>query len=293
MLIRFRKRLNRKMLPTVSKLYSLRNRVCSLISRNAVTAYWYPENNFGDQLTPDILHYYGFKPLYTPIFTSCEVISVGSILEVVPETYTGTILGSGFISSTTKSQFRSAKIALVRGKLTAAKLSLPCTIPLGDPGILVDEVYGSQLKSTTKKHILGIIPHYKHIDDPGICGLARMSEKDTLLIDARRKPLEVIRDIASCHYVASSSLHGIVVAHSLGIPVVLLEVSGVPLRGGRFKFEDYFSVFNKIPQFHVLNNHTSLEDLCGLTHLMDPELVEKVKQDVRSAFLSLRSNCEN
>ncbi len=66
-----------------------------------------------------------------------------------------------------------------------------------------------------------------------------------LLIDPRRPPQEVVRDIASCKEVFSSSLHGLVAADSLGIPNrwVELETPHADVAANRFKFEDYYSAF--------------------------------------------------
>jgi polysaccharide pyruvyl transferase WcaK-like protein len=55
-----------------------------------------------------------------------------------------------------------------------------------------------------------------------------------------RQPQAVIEDIARCEYVASSSLHGVIIAHALGVPAVWLRMSD-QLKGGDFKFRDYAS----------------------------------------------------
>lgn len=54
----------------------------------------------------------------------------------------------------------------------------------------------------------------------------------------------VIEQIASCDYIASSSLHGLIVAEAYGIPNLWLEISG-KLLGGHFKFHDFFLSLGK------------------------------------------------
>ena len=67
------------------------------------------------------------------------------------------------------------------------------------------------------------------------------------VINVRRHPSAVIRDIASCGAILSSSLHGLVVADSYGIPAAWTSGSP-PLTGGDFKFQDYASAFHGLPQ---------------------------------------------
>lgn len=251
--------------------------------KRAVTAYWYPENNFGDQLTPELLRSYGLLPLFTPTFENCEIASVGSILEVVPGDFNGAILGSGFLLPTTQKEFPRAKILSVRGKLTAQKLSLPDTVRLGDPGILVDRIYKKSIAETQKKYTLGFVPHYKDKNFAALNELAIRFPKDICIIDVCRSPVDVVADIASCRNIMSSSLHGLVVADSLGIPSCPVHLSE-RLRGGIFKFRDYYSVYELEPVFHRINGNESVNELCDLIVPMNSEKVTDVKKEVHLAF---------
>ena len=277
------KRWRRRITPAINLFYFLRNSLYKRLGSDIVLAFWYQEKNFGDLLTPDIFRFYGLVPLFTPNFDTCEAIVVGSILEVIPESYSGVILGSGFINEVTEKRFTQAKILLVRGRLTANKLSLPVSIPIGDPGILVDQVYGDAIKDVGKKYKLGIVPHYKHINEKAIQKIINRYPNDILVIDVRRNPLEVIRDIATCNCIASSSLHGIVVSHSLGIPVYPLEFD-TNLRGGQFKFFDYYSVYGVEPVFYKLSGYERLEELCEFAIPIDLQVVASVKDNVNSVF---------
>lgn len=279
------KRWKRRLMPTVHFSYGLRNSIYSALERKAIRAYWYQENNFGDRITPDLLRYYGLKPIFSPNFEACQVAAVGSILEILPDAFDGTILGSGFINSETTKQFSSAKIALVRGYLTAEKFSMPIDFPVGDPGILVDRLYQRAIITTRKKYTLGLVPHYRHASHPAVHKLVEKYPDEIALIDVRQSPKQVSCDIAACRHIASSSLHGIVVAHSLNIPVVPIKIEVVSLRGGTFKFEDYFSAYDKSPLFHTLSGTEVLRELCSLTTAMAPNLVDRVKQTVHTAFL--------
>ena len=283
-----RKRWKRRLTPARELFYSFRNSIYSDICKNAVQGYWYQENNFGDQLTPDILRYYGFRPLFTPIFDACEIVSVGSILEVVPESFNGKILGAGFLLSATEKIFPESQILAVRGKLTAQKLLLPDSVALGDPGILVDKVYKRQISGIPKKYVLGLVPHYKEVNIPSVRNFVKKNPNDVCLINVCRKPEKVIREIAACKNIVSSSLHGLVVSHSLGISACPLTLSG-KLRGGVFKFKDYYSAYDVEPVFHKLSGNESLKQLCGLAQTLDQGRVAEVKEKLHSVFLNYAS----
>jgi hypothetical protein len=55
-------------------------------------------------------------------------------------------------------------------------------------------------------------------------------------------PADVVGAIAGCDFVLSSSLHGLVVADSFGIPNAWLRVSDRQ-RGEGFKYRDYYAAF--------------------------------------------------
>lgn len=66
---------------------------------------------------------------------------------------------------------------------------------------------------------------------------------DILLIDVDRSANEVVHDIARCNMIASSSLHGLIVADSLGLPSIWLKLSD-DVAGDGFKFHDYSSALD-------------------------------------------------
>lgn len=287
-ILRLRNGLNRRLKPRKRDFFKMRNFITSRIFSNTIEAYWYPEKNFGDQLTPDILRYYGYRPLRAPDFDSCNIAAVGSILEIIPESYQGVIVGSGFIHSSTITQFPRADIRLVRGRLTASKLGLKEGVAVGDPGIIADEIYGNRLQriNDTREKV-GFVPHYKHVEHPEVKHFIHHNASKMKVIDVRRKPSVVVSEIASCNTIVSSSLHGLIIAHSFGIPTVTVEVNDLPLRGGRYKFKDYFSVFDLEPVFSTLQGDSSLDELLGCKMTIEPCKLNEVKEGVRQAFKGL------
>ena len=57
-------------------------------------------------------------------------------------------------------------------------------------------------------------------------------------------PVQCARKIAECETIISSSLHGLIAADSFGIPNRQIILSD-KIVGGLFKYNDYYSVFNK------------------------------------------------
>lgn len=103
---------------------------------------------------------------------------------------------------------------------------------MGDPGILARDLVGP----VEKHNRIGIVPQYVDKTHPIIQEL--LGHPEYQVIDVERECLEVCQEIAGCRAVLSSSLHGLVVADSYGIPNVRLVVSD-KIIGGDFKFDDY------------------------------------------------------
>jgi hypothetical protein len=66
------------------------------------------------------------------------------------------------------------------------------------------------------------------------------------LIDIQDPIEEVIDQIVSCEFVASSSLHGIIASHAFGIPAVWVKFRDLP-SGDDSKFHDYFQSIGQTP----------------------------------------------
>jgi len=208
-------------------------------------AYWFgipgtrDGTNFGDLLTAPIVRALsGVWPIWTKQATN---FVVGSVLQRV--TRNSVVWGTGLISHTPPKIPGGVKFAAVRGPLTRQSLLdagvPPSEVPevYGDPGLLVPQITGIT-SPEEKTHRLGILPHYtdyaavKHLEaDPAI-----------KVINIDSGVLEVTREAVACESILSSSLHGLVLADSYGIPTAWLRVdSGKRVKGAGFKFRDYLA----------------------------------------------------
>lgn len=157
--------------------------------------------------------------------------------------------GSGFMSNDVV--IKEGTFTAVRGRETAKRLQelgLKSPKVYGDPALLLPLYYNPLIK---KKQKIGIIPHiseYSYFYE-------RWSNKYKI-INLKTKDVESIIDqIKECEYMLSSSLHGIIVSHSYGIPCLWIENKVLEKEG--FKYKDYFSSVGIAP-YRGFNN---IEDI--------------------------------
>lgn len=198
--------------------------------------YWTGKKNFGDLLAPLLIKRFAHLPVELSDAKSADLVMVGSILEHLPESYTGVIAGCGNLHEKTSIRFPNAKILAVRGPLTAKALGLTDNIVLADPGLLADELVGYQ----DKKYNLGIVPHWT---DTTLEHNKMFLQYSPKIIRVGDDPLKVIREIGQCKKIVASSLHGIILADAFGIPR-RIEISpyvsaNQNQEGGLFKWRDY------------------------------------------------------
>ena len=227
---------------------------------NIVISHWFDQvDNFGDLLNPLLFKHYGLTPI-NATRQSAEVLALGSILEKVPESFSGTIIGSGLMYDQ-KQYLPNARVLAVRGALTRDRIAADINTPLGDPGLLVPLLFPKRHK---KKYTLGIVPHFFDKSDQRLSKIAERHPNEVIIIDVQRKPRKVIREIDQCEFILSSSLHGLITADSLGIPNAWILLSDKVLGKG-FKFADYASAFGEKFQPQYLNGTESLTELIKLT----------------------------
>lgn len=194
--------------------------------------YYKGSNNFGDLLGPALLDYFGIK--YVSVGRSnCDLITVGSIAQWA--TNNTTVVGSGIMTRQDRiapgSVWKSCRGPITRKHVLNSGVQCPAIF--GDPGVMLPMLQERQ----PAKHKVGIIPHYKHYAE---CLKKYGNNKDYYIIKISNKdPLAVAREISSCEKIISSSLHGVIAAHSYGIPAALVTFQS-RLYGDGVKFDDYY-----------------------------------------------------
>ena len=104
---------------------------------------------------------------------------------------------------------------------------------LGDPGLLASQLWPARGFETKQGWL--VIPHYRHLS-PIAARYRQQLPSDVTLQSPDCSPSEIAHAVRTSEGVISSSLHGLVFAHSFGIPAIPL----LPPKGeGTFKYLDY------------------------------------------------------
>lgn len=195
-----------------------------------IYAYWWRPRkkpyNFGDELGAIILTKLGYKVRRVAL-AKADVVLTGTVLDMAevqkPDV---TVLGAG--SGYTHKPDHGFRVLALRGKLTARNLKgRPA---LGDLGLLASRMW----PKAPAKYNIGVVRHYVDQD--------RYPYAD-IVIDATEPPETVIAKISSCRVILSSSLHGLIVADSYGIPNMRIARDDVIT--GNWKWLDYKTAFTK------------------------------------------------
>jgi pyruvyltransferase len=198
--------------------------------------HWAEVPNFGDAMAPLLLERFANLKAGWAAVSHAQIITVGSVLEHIPPLWDGVIAGAGKLREDSQLHLytKTATILALRGPLTARQCPKG-DYALGDPGLLVSELVPAQ----DRIYDLGLVPHWT--DE----ALAHRPEFwgpgwSTRIIDPRQPPLQVLTEIAKCHRIVTSSLHGAIAADAFGLPR-RVELAGLTRwnNGGTFKWRDY------------------------------------------------------
>lgn len=131
-----------------------------------------------------------------------------------------------------------------------------------DPAIILPYVY--QPKPLPQRYSIGIILHHYQ---PGDVLKKLIEDKYSLKVkfisifrEGTQELESGIDEICSCDCIASTSLHGIILAHAYGVPALFMQDVLRPVdNGSTFKFYDYFKGTNQ--EAHEPFKFSSYEEL--------------------------------
>jgi pyruvyltransferase len=240
-------------------------------------------NNFGDCLAPYILSYYGLTPVYVPSLAKTDIVLAGTILQLLPSSYSGYIIGTG--GDKKDYVFPNASILAVRGELTQNNLRLS-SVKLGDAGLLMSYVFPQPVK---KKYDLGIIPHFVDENDLKIkLWRSRFANEKVLFINPLEKPERVINKIKSCNHIISSSLHGLIIADAFQIPNNrFINRNTMPNDFYDYKFNDYYSSLGIRGTFIEIDGQETLEKLIMGTNLKPENKIRSLTVDLNHIMINI------
>lgn len=191
-------------------------------------AYWAKGSgagNFGDVLTPILFERLLGIRLQWVERENAELFGIGSIAELIPPHFSGYVIGTGCMFNE-PIELNGARVLALRGAHTARLAGLHPPF-LADLGLLALDL----LRRRPVRDIPVGTVRAGGDPRPSI-GLA---------LDPGGDPDEMIQMAARCQRIVSSSLHGLILADSLGIPSMWdpwpVDVT--------FKFRDYASAYGE------------------------------------------------
>jgi pyruvyltransferase len=215
--------------------------------------YFTYRENFGDLLSPWLVKKMTGHEVKVANRKKPHYVVIGSIVN--QGTDQSIYWGTGMYGTEGKAEAPAgATYTALRGPLAQAKLSagkgfgISTPEVYGDPALLLPFYYSPKVAVT---HEFGVVVRWSERSwaeaeyGPGV-----------KLIDFSRGDIEaVIKELLSCRKIVTSSLHGLIVADTYGIPSAWLK-SKTP-RGGVFKFYDYFASVNKFRRAQTFDPTTS------------------------------------
>ena len=250
------------------------------IERHRVSLeYWSKENNVGDALAPVILDWMLKKNNISrdqKVGKAVHLLTVGSILGMGRYPFDAVVWGSGIHCFSTMCRIiryknvRKLDIRAVRGPITRQILILNgyhCPEIYGDPAILMPLVY--QPKSNREDNTIGIVRHFESAD---LAVDNKLKKIDTRTTDYE----EFIDQICKCSKIISSSLHGIILAESYGVPAVFLQEN---MDNELIKFYDWYYSTNR----KNIKIAYSIEEAIEMEPMSLPDL-EKMRKNLLEQF---------
>ena len=256
--------------------------------------WWKPEDavriNLGDEISYHIVKALSNRDVVWGDPATCEITATGSIYQIIAsdlgrrETPVE-IWGTGLMRPVPPRTGPLVNFRSVRGSLTRCMVNQPLELPLGDPGIVVSDIWPAP---KDKAYAIGIIPHISQLRS-NIWRAVQEATPNSIILDFSSPDIEkTMAQIGSCERIASTSLHEVIFADSYKIPNIWMNGPEIH-HASHFKFYDYFSsvgrtnfkpVDLKAPQ----RNLTKLNDSVFETKYFSK--IDKFKQAVAAAFPS-------
>lgn len=212
--------------------------------------------NFGDELNRYIFKKYLDMDVKYVNQEFAQILGIGSILDYV---FLGKlnsfmpplrIFSSGFpfegryMVFENRKPIRKLQVYALRGKNSLELMKMLTSdaleeVVLADGGLLAS---GLLAKQPCKEYELGIVPHYAEKDE---LSYVRLAEKirGSVILNVEKNPLDFLCELGKCRRIISSALHPLIAADSLRIPNMWVRMH--ERTTSRYKFEDYYSAFDK------------------------------------------------
>lgn len=274
-----------------------------------IPAYWCDIHNFGDELNVDIFMRLAKIKLEKAKMNSAALIGIGSLLDNLlldnnksrknPLTINIFTSGFGFEEG---GFFHNPHIVFpeklkrnvwcwaLRGKLSQKRiekiLGHKIDAVLGDGGLLSS--YLIDKEKIEQIYDLGIVPHYADYDDPIFTSLQKHIPNSCIL-DITQPPITFLENLCRCKMVVSTAMHPLIACDALHIPNLWIRISEKTT--SRFKFYDYYSVYNLKPEPYDLKAkgiHSLSTKFIQQNYKIEADCVEKIKTELLSTLYQMK-----
>lgn len=185
-------------------------------------------DNFGDLIGPMLVARIVADEQLTERSASHRLLTVGSILHFAKPG--DTVWGTGVNPKADRLPAAPLDVRAVRGPVTQAALAgqgITAPSVFGDPALLWSRFWPAEQYPAGTRRPIGIVPNFH--DAAAFGG-------DDRVIHPRGPVHDIVARIIRHDFVVASSLHGIVIAESYGIPARLIPSRTEPLG----KYDDYY-----------------------------------------------------
>jgi len=207
------------------------------------------------------------------------------------------ILGSGFIQPpvTPDVIYRRLEVVGVRGKITRKRLAMlgyeVKDVVLGDWGLVIAKLF--PLEKPKQRYDIGLVAHYADESNADYLQFRELLSKryNVLKIDIKQDFKKFANKMIQCDTIISSAMHGLIVADSYRIPNLRVVFTGSNILGGDYKYNDYYSVFNKkSPQYksETLFNQADLKKYIINCYEIDSKEVEGIQNNILKEIVRIR-----
>lgn len=236
-----------------------------------IPLYWCNIDNFGDALNKYIFSELAKIEVENSRLSSAEIIGIGSLLDncladkytILRKHLTKIIFSSGFgfeeggffhnkdIIQPEKLTY-NVKCYALRGKLTRERIEKlsgnKTDVVLGDAGLLCS--YLIDKNKIRVKYDLGIVPHFADKENPVFQRILK-DIPNSVILDPCIDVKEFLKKLCECKCVISTAMHPLIACDALRIPNKWIRISEKTT--SRYKFADYYSVFDIFPEPIDLN----------------------------------------
>lgn len=232
-----------------------------------------PGRNFGDELSPLVVALASGRRVRWAPPGRADLVAIGSVMELQLQANSScAVWGTGLRGAWPTSWERPSEqqVLAVRGELTRRELGLSC--PVGDPGVLI-----AQLTSTARVTRQGtvVLPHFRvWSSKQGRARLRELAASGSRVVSPALAPLEVAEQLRRSDLVLTSSLHGLITCHALGIPAIRVSFGEAVSEDSEFKYRDHeTSLAVSVPHLeieHVLRlgvPEESRQRACGIAEI--------------------------